>query len=229
MNTINCRIKLNDHADVAGMNITPAEVIVLRTLHDAHAGGCCILNPVAAGKAMTFAPAEPGKEAELRERTDTEEYLRLRKKYPQREAPDKPNSSFLDPLFPGVKTGTGKLPRAFDELPENYAIGAIGVPVVVQTKTQDKAESVPVSEAEGKRLLEEAKTKPEGEGSEAAGGSDGGPKVVAPKREELEKLTKDELLGLADDHKAEVNETMKKAEIIDAILAKFAPPAPVTE
>jgi len=220
MNTINCRIKLNDHADVAGKNVTPAEIIVLRTLHDSHAGGCCILNPVAAGKALTFAPGEPGKPAAVRERTDAEEYMRLRKKYPMREAPDKPNSSFLDPLFPGVKTGTGKLPRSFDELPENYAVGAIGVPVTVPIKTQDKAEAVPVNEDDAERLLAESKSQTGG----AAGnqnGTDGDPKTGAPTREELEKRTKDELLGLADDYQAEVNEGMKKAEIIDAILSKF--------
>lgn len=157
MNTINCRIKLNDHADVAGVSITPAEVIILRKLHDHHAGGNCIIAPVAAGKAMVFVPpAEEGGKAEVRERTDAEEYMRLRKKYPQRESPDKPNSSFIDPLFPGISTGTGRLPASFNELPPQYAIGAIGLAVEPMVRTQDKSEPVAVSEAQAAELMAEA-------------------------------------------------------------------------
>lgn len=217
MNTINCRIKLNDHADVAGRNITPAEVIVLRTLHDVHAGGNCILNPVAAGKALSYVPAVGDKPAQTRDRTDIEEYNRLRAKYPKREAPDKPNSSFLDPLFPGVKTGTGKLPRTFDELPENYAIGEIGVAVETPIRTQEKSEVVPVSEADAAKLMQEDAQKPEGEAAKPTG---------LP-RAELEKKTKAELLAIADDYSAPVTEDDKKDVIIEAILkaAGYAQPA----
>lgn len=137
MNTINCRIKVNDFQDVAGREVTPAEVILLRTLHDKQAGGCCIKLAVPAGVAMTEIGRKRVKkkmtdsdgneieidtsEPKLRERTDEEEIARLRQKYQARAKSGAPGSHICDDIFGGSGV-VPRLPQTFAELPKNFRI-----------------------------------------------------------------------------------------------------------
>lgn len=100
MKTINCRIRLHEYSDVAGIGITPAEAVVLQQLHGANAGGPVIQKPVASGEV---------------DRTDKDEVARLVAKYPVR---GKSGEAVAKELFPG----------AFPKLPETFAeVGIEGV------------------------------------------------------------------------------------------------------
>ena len=154
MNLINCRVKLNDYHIGSVDSVTPAEVVVLRHLHDRHAGGNCIVEANKAGKALMHVPGEDGKPSSIRERTSEEEYARLRGKYQGWSAPDKPGTSFLDDLFPGVRTGANKLPSSFESLP-----AAIGLAVEIKearkpiVRTMDSTAPQPVNEEEAARIM----------------------------------------------------------------------------
>lgn len=165
MNLINCRVKLNDYHIGSVDSVTPAEVVVLRHLHDRHAGGNCIVEANKAGKALMHVPGEDGKpdsiRERIRERTSEEEYARLRQKYQGWSAPDKPGTSFLDDLFPGVRTGANKLPSSFESLP-----AAIGLAVEVKearkviVRTMESTAPKPVNEEEAALLMAQPKAAP---------------------------------------------------------------------
>ena len=153
MNLINARVKINDHHIGLVENVTPAEVIVLRHLHDKAAGGNCITEARKAGKALMHIPADGDKPATIRERSSDEEYQRLKAKYRAWSAPDKPGSSFLDDLFPGVKTGAQSLPTSFEQLPP-----ALGLAVEILeakkpfVRTLDTNKPEPINEAEAVKI-----------------------------------------------------------------------------
>jgi len=118
MKTINCRIKLHEFADISGLGITPAEAVVLQTLHGANAGGAgkVIMNPVAAGEVK---------------RSDVEEVNRLMGKYPVRGKSEQP---IVKELFPGALP---KLPASFAEIGiENVAEPAKGKKTPAETPTE---------------------------------------------------------------------------------------------
>lgn len=160
MNQINCRVKLNDHHIGLVENVTPAEVIVLRHIHDLGAGGNCIVQAVRAGAALMSIPGANGEPTTIRGRSSAEEYARLRKKYPARSSPDKPNSTFLDDLFPGVKTGAQELPTSFEALPPELRPCEIKAAPAKFVRTLDATEPMPVNEEEAAAILaEQAKRK----------------------------------------------------------------------
>lgn len=222
MNTINCRIKVNDHHDLSGRSVTPAEVVVLYFLHHNHAGGHPIRKPTQSGPALMVTP-----EGKVRERTDLEEYERLRSYYKMRSSPDKPNSSFLDDLFPGVATGGARLPQTFDQLPEPYKlkepIGAEEEPVM---RTKDFVTAEPITAAAAKAL--DAAKNPvnnvtetvTGEGEKSPEPSDPGAGI---REVDITTLTKAQLLDLADDYQIKVSGGDTKEAIIKAIQAGMAP------
>lgn len=202
MNTIHCRIKLNDHADVAGRDVTPAEVIVLRHLHDRHVGGCCIKSPREGSRALMRSPS-----GEVRARNSMEEYQRLRKKYPMRAAPDKPNSSFLDELFPGVATGAVRLPEKFEDLPRQFALPEEILPPKPRfIRTPDVAVDEPVTEEEMSERSDPGapplpETPPPGPG------------------EDLTAKTLAELKEIAEDYGIEVPKSVTKAALLNLVAA----------
>jgi hypothetical protein len=118
MNTINCRLKLNEYHSGPGKNITPAEALILRALHDpagAMSGSWFMFqNPVPSGVAKT---ARPNPDYELpdilTDRTDAEEYSRLRKKYNVRAKSKAPGSHILEDMFPGINP---RMPQTFSEI-----------------------------------------------------------------------------------------------------------------
>lgn len=204
MNTIKCRIKINDYQDIAGEGVTPAEVILLRTIHDPHAGGNCIKNAVPAGIALTVTARKPGKkvmkdtegneievssvEETTRERTDAEELQRLRLKYQVRARSGAPGTHICDDLFGGAGV-VPNLPKTFAELPPRFAVEIAAPPAADKPKEPDPA----------------TVTTPPGN-----------------PRADLEKETKDGLLEIAEKYGIPPTESagMKKAELVDAILAK---------
>lgn len=132
MNTINCRVKKDEHTDIGVVGCTPAEAMILRAMHapaDARFAATAapdeagqywksIINPVAAGVALTLVeeaepaekairdedgkviePAKPAKPATYRERTNAEEVVRLRGKYNQRAKSGAAGTHFMDDLF----------------------------------------------------------------------------------------------------------------------------------
>lgn len=127
MNTINCRIKQNEHHDVAGVNITPAEAVLLRQIHDPsavthgknapvedqHKFWKAIINPVAAGEATTPIYNGAGEATKSRARTDADELSRLRMKYNVRAKSGAHGSHIVDDLWPGLNP---KLPETFEEI-----------------------------------------------------------------------------------------------------------------
>lgn len=217
MNTIHCRIKLNDHADVAGKDITPAEVIVLRHLHDKHAGGCCIKKPRQGSRALMR-----DVDGKTRARTSIEEYQRLRVKYPQRSAPDKPNSSFLDDLFPGVRTGAAKLPERFEDLAPEFALKEEIAPARERfVRTPDTFKETPVSEeeAQAEAVPVEVKQIHTGEAGNAP-------------QEDLASKTVAELKEIAADYGLEIPKQCNKAKLLEMISGAEAgkpSPSPETE
>lgn len=157
MNLINCRVKINDYHTGLVENVTPAEVIVLRHLHDATAGGNCIVEARKAGRALMHVPGVDGSAPVIRERTTEEEYARLRAKYKGLGSSGKPGTTFLDDLFPGVALGTSALPASFESLPK-----ARGLAVEVQeakppfVRTVEQTGPEPVNEAEAEKIMAEA-------------------------------------------------------------------------
>lgn len=214
MNTINCRIKLNDHGDVAGIGVTPAEAVVLRFLHDKHAGGNCILNPESAGKAVVFVPGEDETPASVRDRSDLEEYNRLRKKYPRRQSADKPNSSFLDDLFPGVATGGARLPQKFSDLPANYSVGEIKPARTKLVRTKDVSLPVAATEEQAAAMLAEAN-----KAASATDGSQEQPEAAEPMgvKEDFAGKTKAQLLEIAGDYGLTVDPAATKAQLLEQL------------
>lgn len=224
MNTINCRIKTNDFSDTAGIGVTPAEVILLRTVHDKHAGGCCILKARPAGIAMTQVGQKPkvlkvddtdGNPIEMkttepteRPRTDAEEISRLRAKYQVRAKSGAPNSHICDDLFGGSGVVT-RLPQTFAELPDQFKKGLII--------------EIPRPEATNVALLDGDSADPTTDG-ETEGGKQADPDLQKPNtanpREELLAKTKGELVEIATSYGVEDFAKMNKAELIEAILKK---------
>lgn len=210
MNTINCRIKTNDYSDSPGIGVTPAEVILLRTVHDKHAGGCCIKKARAAGVAQTEVGRKPknvtttdgaGNEITMktsepvyRERTDAEEIQRLRQKYQVRARSGAPGTHICDDLFGGAGMFI-RLPGTFAELPEKFGKGL---------NIEAPAPEPQAAEAVGNQATVETITPL--------------PPAKSP-REELLAHSKKELLALAAANGAEVNDAQTKAEIVEAILA----------
>jgi hypothetical protein len=132
MNTINCRIRLNEYHDGPGKKVTPAEALLLRALHNPSAARFAvsaspeesanywkiIINPVPAGAATTRVPdaKEPENEAKTTERprTNAEELQRLRAKYSVRAKSGAPGSHIVEDLFgPGLNPA---LPETFEEI-----------------------------------------------------------------------------------------------------------------
>ncbi len=223
MNTINCRIKINDHHDVSGRSVTPAEVVVLYFLHHNHAGGHPVKRPTKSGEALMVTP-----EGKVRPRTDLEEYDRLRRYYKQRSSPDKPNSSFLDDLFPGVATGSAKLPQSFDQLPEPYKLkDPIGEEEEPFVRTKDFVTAEPITAEAAKALekkAEEPKTNPvtnSTPGEKAPGET---PPAIA--EADISTLTKAQLLDLAEDYQIKVSSGDTKEAIIKTILASLPAKGP---
>lgn len=157
MNLINCRVKINDYHTGLVENVTPAEVIVLRHLHDAAAGGNCITEARKAGAALMHVPGLDGARPVIRPRTTEEEYARLRSKYKGMSASGKPGTTFLDDLFPGVALGTQDLPATFEALPKARGL-AVEIleakPPFIRTIEQTGPE--PVNEAEAARIMAQA-------------------------------------------------------------------------
>ena len=227
MNTINCRIKTNDFSDSPGVGVTPAEVILLRTVHDKHAGGCCILKARPAGVAMTQVGVKPGTVTQTdtggvevtmkttvpteRERTDAEEIARLRAKYQVRAKSGAPGTHICDELFGGTGLAV-RLPQTFAELPEKFKQGlVIEIPRPQESNAalldgvQEQApaagtpaEPTPIAAAEAP-----VETKPTG----------------SP-REELLTKTKGQLVEIAEGYQVANVGKLNKAELIEAILAK---------
>ena len=220
MNTINCRIKINDHHDVSGRSVTPAEVVVLYFLHHNHAGGHPIKRPTKSGEALMVTP-----EGKVRPRTDLEEYDRLRRYYKQRSSPDKPNSSFLDDLFPGVATGSAKLPQSFDQLPEPYKLkDPIGEEEETFVRTKDFVTAEPIT-AEAAKALEK-KAEPEAFPLEQTADKGPGEKAPAIAEADISTLTKAQLLDLAEDYQIKVSSGDTKEAIIKTILASLPEKGP---
>jgi len=135
MNTINCRIVQNEYQDIPGENVTPAEAIVVRQIHDKGAANESktaapeqkgafwkVLRHVTAGgvaQTMVLKTKTDPKTKELvdvetfRERTDAEELQRLRGKYNVRAKGGAPGTHILDDIFPG---DSPKLPQTFEEI-----------------------------------------------------------------------------------------------------------------
>lgn len=219
MNTIKCRIKTNDFSDAPGEGVTPAEVILLRTVHDKHAGGCCIKLAQPSGVAMTQTGVKPvvikatdgsGNEIEmkstepvLRERTDAEEIARLRAKYQVRAKSGAPGTHICDDLFGGSGV-VPILPKTFAELPERYRQG-----LKIEVKP---VEATSVAALDG--VVEEA--------TQTAA-----PNPTAP-RDELLAKTKGELVTIANEYGVENVGKLNKAELIEAILTKAGYSDPVT-
>lgn len=221
MNTINCRIKTNDFSDTAGVGVTPAEVILLRTVHDKHAGGCCILKARPAGIAMTQVGQKPkviktedtdGNPIEMkttepteRPRTDAEEIARLRAKYQVRAKSGAPNSHICDDLFGGTGV-VNRLPQTFAELPDQFKKGLII--------------EIPRPEATNVALLDGEAATPSPEEPPAAPAP---APVTAPTsnpRDELLAKTKGELVEIATSYGVEDFAKFNKAELVEAILNK---------
>ena len=230
MNTINCRIKTNDFSDSPGVGVTPAEVILLRTVHDKHAGGCCILKARPAGVAMTQTGMKPGTVTQTdgsgievtmkttvpveRERTDAEEIARLRAKYQVRAKSGAPGTHICDELFGGTGLAV-RLPQTFAELPEKFKQGLV---IEIPRPTASNAE-----------LLDGVTAKPEAE-SETQKTTNPTPETETAKpgvRDELLPKTKGELMDIAKEYGVENVGKLNKAELIEAILAKagYAEPA----
>lgn len=238
MNTINCRIKTNDFSDSPGVGVTPAEVILLRTVHDKHAGGCCIRNARPAGQAMTQTGVKPatvtqtdtgGVEVTMkttvpveRPRTDAEEIARLRAKYQVRAKSGAPGTHICDELFGGTGLAV-RLPQTFAELPEKFKQGLII--------------EIPRPEAGNVALLDGGKDEAgEDENhtddkTDPASGTDDGKKnpgaTASSVRDELLPKTKGELVEIATSYGVENVGKLNKSELIEAILAKagYAEPA----
>jgi hypothetical protein len=225
MNTIKCRIKTNDFSDAPGVGVTPAEVILLRTVHDKHAGGCCIKLAQPSGVAMTETGVKPkiikttdgsGNEVEmkttepvLRERTDAEEIVRLRAKYQVRAKSGAAGTHICDDLFGGSGV-VPILPKTFAELPERYRQG-----LKIEVKP---VEAVSVAALDG---VTEQTPSPEVIAASAA------PSPTSP-RDELLAKTKGELVTIATEYKVENVGKLNKAELIEAILTKAGYTDPVT-
>lgn len=129
MNTINCRIKVNEYQDIAGKDITPAEAIVLRVIHDPSAANFAktapaneqnnfwkfLSNVKPGGVAQTQVGDDGEEEAKpvYRKRTFAEEVSRLRSKYLMRAKSGAQGSHILDDIFPGQNPA---LPETFEEI-----------------------------------------------------------------------------------------------------------------
>lgn len=129
MNTINCRIKVNEYQDIAGINITPAEAVILRVIHDPSAANFSktatpeeqnnfwkfLSNVKPAGIAQTQIGDEGEEEAKpvYRKRTTAEEVARLRSKYLMRAKSGAQGSHIMDDIFPGQNP---QLPETFEEI-----------------------------------------------------------------------------------------------------------------
>ena len=100
MNTINCGIKLNEYHTGIGTGITPAEVLVLNAIH--YPGADRGVYPV------IVAPVA----AEAIERSDVDEFERLKRKYTATVDGD-PKKPLVAQMFPGISP---KLPATFEEI-----------------------------------------------------------------------------------------------------------------
>src|ERR1043166_400903 len=99
MNTIKCRVRQNEYQDIGKKDVTPAEALLLRAIHDGPAHKAAkegegetpnqywgvIRNAVASGEAQTVVEDEvnPDK-SKAHKRTTGEELARLRRHYPVR-------------------------------------------------------------------------------------------------------------------------------------------------
>lgn len=147
MRLINAELKLNEYHQKAVRGLTPAEVVVLRTMHDVQAGGCCVKNPVAAGEKTSFVNAA----GEKKPWTNGEEVARLKSKYRVRGKSGQPGTHLVDDLFPGANP----------DLPDTFSHPMVGLKVAVPGEAA--AEAAPLADAriiqleeENKRLRDEA-------------------------------------------------------------------------
>ena len=124
MKTIHCRILQNEYQDVPGRDVTPAEALILRYIHDpgaatqakaaaneAEKGNCWkfLRNVKPGGVAQTVIDEDSGK---TRKRTNAEEAGRLRRKYLMRGKGGQ-GTHILDDIFPGENPD---LPETFEEI-----------------------------------------------------------------------------------------------------------------
>lgn len=127
MNTIHCRVKQNEYQDIGKRHVTPAEALVLRSIHDPAAATFAsqatspeeiagfwkvLVNPVASGEAETAVHDADGKVISKHARTNGEELARLRNLYPTRSRVN-PKQHLIDELFPGLNP---QLPATFQEI-----------------------------------------------------------------------------------------------------------------
>ena len=135
MNTINCRIVQNEYQDIPGENVTPAEAVIIRHIHDKgaanesktaapeqkgafwkvlrHVTACTVAQQMVL-KTKTDPKTKEQIDVETyRPRTDAEELQRLRAKYNVRAKGGAPGTHILDDLFPG---DSPKLPETVEEI-----------------------------------------------------------------------------------------------------------------
>ena len=148
MNTVNCRIKVNEYSTVECQGLTPAEALVVQTIHNKNAGGCCIQSAVPAGEAgENEYKMDRGVKvvAGWRPRTDEEELARLRGKYKERAKSGAYGSHICDDLF-GVPGTAVRLPQTFRELPPAFREFARPQPAAVVAGDMDGAAEPSVPE-----------------------------------------------------------------------------------
>ena len=126
MNTINCKIRINEYQDNSGVGVTPAEAIVLREIHapslaqqakiartPEEKNNCWgFLTHVKAG-AVALLDQEEGAKGKRAPRSNAEEIQRLRAKYLMRAKSGAQGSHILDDIFPGQNPD---LPQTFEEI-----------------------------------------------------------------------------------------------------------------
>lgn len=178
MNTINCRIKLDDYTDIAGNDLTPAEVVILRALHSKQAKGDPIQGAYRGGVALRNGIP----------RTDEEEYNRLLSKYPGKNP--KTDRGFVEEL---LGNRFQRLPQTFDEI--NLEVAA--APAV---SAEDKQQAKAVADTWGSGPAEKPETAPvDAEGSKV--------KLMSHTKAELAKMATDLGAAVTDDDtKAELVE-----------------------
>lgn len=195
MNTINCRIQVDEYTNVPGVDVTPAEVLILRHLHTKSAKGDPIKDATRGGIALRN--GQP--------RTDQEEHLRLRNKYPGKNP--KTDRAIVEEI---LGNRFQALPQTFDELAQ---AGGLAI---------DIAERKPVTAEEKQQETTWGASQP---GAEVPANP---PTTIEEARALLLAKKKDELVKIATAAGVAVADTDTKAELTEKILAN-APSATASE
>ena len=193
MNTINCRIKRDEYTDVAGNDVTPMEVLVVRGIY----------GPVVKGDPITGAYKGGVALRNGQPRTVSEEFQRLLARYPAKN--NKTDKFLVEEILGAALARMGKYPETFEELSR---LDPRQVPVSISI-------SKPASAEEKQAEKVTWGSKPEGEEIPV--------NVIDPEaaaRTELSKLSKSELSAKAAELGATVEETDTKAKIIEKILVE---------